>query len=261
MKFKAIITDLDGTAVDAPAQRMASPRLKASVAKLHDQGVKVSAATGRSVGFAESMFTSMGLKDPAIVSGGSLIVDPVTKEELWSCKIGVQTMEKIIALLAPRGYTNYFWNNYDEHVYWDGGWTLEDFSQMSDTYFFGILAVPEPEVEELKRLIEQSGNVSVVVVTGQQEGAREFHITHKEATKEHAIYELEKILGVTRQDTIGVGDGHNDIHLFSAVGYKVAMGNAVPELKESADQIIGSVKEDGLAEYFEGLAREENYEI
>jgi hydroxymethylpyrimidine pyrophosphatase-like HAD family hydrolase len=31
------------------------------------------------------------------------------------------------------------------------------------------------------------------------------------------------------------------------------MGNAAPELKELADRVIGSVKEDGLAIYLEEL--------
>lgn len=52
---------------------------------------------------------------------------------------------------------------------------------------------------------------------------------------------------------IGIGDGANDIHLFNAVGLKVAMGNAVPSLKEKADIVIGHVTDDGLAQYFEDL--------
>ena len=71
--------------------------------------------------------------------------------------------------------------------------------------------------------------------------------------KEHAIAKLLKILSVEKDRSVGVGDGYNDVHLFNAVGYKVAMGNAVPELKARADIIIGSVKEDGLAQYLKTL--------
>ncbi len=67
--------------------------------------------------------------------------------------------------------------------------------------------------------------------------------------------ELLDRLGVAKQNAIGIGDGHNDIHLFNAVGTKVAMGNAVAELQSVAEQVIGSVKEDGLAAYFETLKK------
>lgn len=39
----------------------------------------------------------------------------------------------------------------------------------------------------------------------------------------------------------------NDLPLFEASGFKVAMGNACPELKAVADYIAPSVTEDGLA--------------
>lgn len=252
--IKAIITDLDGTAVDAPKERIASKRLADAVSRLHEKGVKVCAATGRSINFARPMFDSMKLCDPAIVSGGSLIVDPMSEKELWSCKIDEEAMREILRVLASRNYSNYFWNNYDEQVYWNGGWALEKLSSSESIYFFGILVVPKDEVAGLKQQLDAITGISVIVVTGQREGAREFHITNAAATKEHAIHELERLIGVSRQESVGIGDGHNDIHLFNAVGYKVAMANAVPELKNVADRVIGSVHNEGLAEYFEELS-------
>lgn len=43
--------------------------------------------------------------------------------------------------------------------------------------------------------------------------------------------------------TIGVGDSENDISLFRSVNYKVAVGNALKEIKEIADIILD--EEDG----------------
>ncbi|PIR99315.1 hypothetical protein COT87_00005, partial [Candidatus Collierbacteria bacterium CG10_big_fil_rev_8_21_14_0_10_44_9] len=70
---------------------------------------------------------------------------------------------------------------------------------------------------------------------------------------EHAITELQSRLGVKKEFSIGIGDGHNDVHIFSSVGIKVAMGNAVEDLKKVSDIVIGDVKNEGLAEYFEQL--------
>ena len=91
------------------------------------------------------------------------------------------------------------------------------------------------------------------MVLAQKPGCRDLHFINEFATKEHTIAELLKHLHIDKKDTIGVWDGHNDIHLFNAVGYKIAMGNAVEDLKQRADIIIGNVQDDGLATYLESL--------
>jgi hydroxymethylpyrimidine pyrophosphatase-like HAD family hydrolase len=50
---------------------------------------------------------------------------------------------------------------------------------------------------------------------------------------------------------IGVGDGYNDFPLLEACGLKVAMGNALEDLKGIADYIAPSVDEDGVANVIE----------
>ena len=48
-----------------------------------------------------------------------------------------------------------------------------------------------------------------------------------------------------------VGDGYNDFPLLLAGGLKVAMGNAVSDLKKIADYIAPTVDEDGVATVIE----------
>lgn len=47
-------------------------------------------------------------------------------------------------------------------------------------------------------------------------------------------------------DAIVFGDAMNDISMFTDDWYKVAMGNAIPELKAKADMITADVEEDGI---------------
>ena len=47
---------------------------------------------------------------------------------------------------------------------------------------------------------------------------------------------------------MAVGDSGNDLPLFENAGFKVAMGNASPLLKQAADVVVASVKDNGLAE-------------
>lgn len=53
-------------------------------------------------------------------------------------------------------------------------------------------------------------------------------------------------LGIAMEDVMAFGDGLNDIEMIETVGFGVAMGNAVPELKAVADYVCPSVEEDGV---------------
>lgn len=256
MKYKAVVFDLDGTAVDSPTHKQASPRLKQAVRTLSEKGVRLCAATGRPESFAEPVLTSLGLHDPAIVAAGTRIVDPSNGIELWRCNMTESQVRNVVDALSDIQY-GVLWNEFNEADYSNKGWNLEQFRDYENTYYINVCFIPSDEALAVVSRVTSIEGLAVILVESQTQGSKDIHITSRAATKEHAIYELEKILGVDKGTMIGVGDGHNDLHLFNAVGHKVAMGNAVDELKECADEVIGSVKEDGLALYFEKLAKEE----
>lgn len=47
------------------------------------------------------------------------------------------------------------------------------------------------------------------------------------------------------------GDDFNDLGMISTVGYGIAMGNAIPEIKAAAKDITGTNNQDGVARYLE----------
>lgn len=65
-------------------------------------------------------------------------------------------------------------------------------------------------------------------------------------------YVLEKE-GLKPENILFFGDGPNDMEMFDHVGLKIAMGNAVPELKEKADYVTDKVEEDGILHALEEL--------
>lgn len=56
---------------------------------------------------------------------------------------------------------------------------------------------------------------------------------------------------LSKEEAIAFGDGTNDIEMLQAVGLGVAMGNATDDVKAIADDVCGSVAEDGIYEYCE----------
>ena len=59
---------------------------------------------------------------------------------------------------------------------------------------------------------------------------------------------LAEILGVTIPETMAIGDAENDLSILKEAGLSVAMGNAVPEVKEVCDVVTGDCEENGWAE-------------
>lgn len=253
MKKSIIIIDLDGTAVDVPDKMVPSKRLIDATAKLK-KDYFICAATGRSQAWAREVVDPMNIKDLCIVSGGTSIFDPVTDSLVWRQSIDSLNIEKIKNIMKQSGAKVLF-NDYPKEEYYSGGWNADSLNRIDEAYFMELVFAPKDIADEAARQASLIDGVHATVLHAQKPDLYDVHIVHEKATKEHAIHELYKMLGVTAGQSIGVGDGLNDIHLFNAVNHKVAMGNAADDLKILADEIIGSVKDDGLAEYFENLAQ------
>ena len=71
-------------------------------------------------------------------------------------------------------------------------------------------------------------------------------ITLKRVNKATGIQKALDELGGKQEDTIGFGDGANDIDMLRFVGVGVAMGNAQDCALEAADMITDDIREDGL---------------
>ena len=66
--------------------------------------------------------------------------------------------------------------------------------------------------------------------------------------KGSALREVQELLNLSPDHIMAFGDGENDIPLFGACTYGIAMGNAMPKLKEKAWAITTSNNEDGIAQ-------------
>ena len=62
---------------------------------------------------------------------------------------------------------------------------------------------------------------------------------------------LTEVCGFSTDSIIAFGDDYADIGMLELCGTGVAMGNAIDEVKERADLVIGSNDEDGIAGFIE----------
>lgn len=73
------------------------------------------------------------------------------------------------------------------------------------------------------------------------------------ANKMTALGALVRRLGVSAENCIAFGDGHNDVEMLGWAGIGVAMGNARAEVQAAADAVCGASWEDGIAGFLERL--------
>lgn len=84
-----------------------------------------------------------------------------------------------------------------------------------------------------------------------------YKFTRKGVTKENAITQVCSACDLSYKDIIAFGDDYVDIRMLKLSGIGVAMGNAIDQVKEAADIVIGSNDEEGIAAFIENIS--DNY--
>ena len=80
-------------------------------------------------------------------------------------------------------------------------------------------------------------------------------VTGPRVSKATTLERLRTKLGIPPEFTVAIGDGPNDIEALTWAGRGVAMGHAAPEVREAADEVTGTVDEDGAAAVLASLVQ------
>jgi len=76
---------------------------------------------------------------------------------------------------------------------------------------------------------------------------------HREANKGSMVAKLANRLKVPLSQVVVFGDYLNDLEMFKIAGQALAVDNALPEVKQAANSVIGSNAESGVLNYLESL--------
>lgn len=253
MSIDAVIFDLDGTAM--PSSRHSMPdAVMCDAVKAANEQVTLCAATGRAWPQAKAVVEALGVVQPCVIGGGTMIVDPLEQRILWQERLESAALAAVCDILKDCPYLVSYVAGLE--ISPERPFTEHSIPEQLHTVYIMDVPTDSPDLQDLLDRLDAIDTITVARAGswGLGDDGVDLHITHAQATKEHAIIELCDMLQLDRSRVAGVGDSYNDLHLFNAVGYKVAMGNAVPELKEAADVVIGDVNEQGLAEFITEVA-------
>lgn len=110
-----------------------------------------------------------------------------------------------------------------------------------------ILITDYPYYEQLQKQFEHKVNTVCTDV------GTLIQIMAKGVSKERAITDLCMRKNIPMSSVMAFGDDWNDLELFQACGFPIAMGNAIPELKDVAYFVTDTNDEEGVARVLEGL--------
>ncbi|WP_228373857.1 HAD family hydrolase [Demequina maris] len=106
-----------------------------------------------------------------------------------------------------------------------------------------VIRAPGVDVSHFDGLVHRIGLSDVTYAVG---WSAWLDLTPPGVSKASALETLRRHLGVYPDHTVAVGDGNNDIDMLQWAGRSAAMGTAPEHVKEAADEVVGSVEEDGI---------------
>ena len=244
-QYKAIVSDIDGTLT--PIKIAASPSQKVieAIQKLKKNNITFSLATGRPFHLIEKIVKDLNLTSPMITDNGAVITDN-KGGVLWEAVLPYQEAGDILEICKQYGFTRISTNNCNL----DNPTSIPSGDKVRKISIHDIF--PKAADELIDKVGEKYKNIAISRAAAYKgEEYMDVYFSHAHATKQRAVLEYAQLLNMKPQEIIGVGDGYNDFPLLMACGLKVAMGNAVEDLKAIADYIAPTVDEDGLAHVIE----------
>jgi phosphoglycolate phosphatase (TIGR01487 family) len=105
------------------------------------------------------------------------------------------------------------------------------------------------DLEDAKKLLNKN-NLPVMLSDSQYA----FHINSKGIDKAHGFQQVMKMLSITHDDVIAIGDSDTDIPLFKIAKTSIALGNSSEFVQSQATFSVSSKSGDGLIEALDRLA-------
>lgn len=270
MSLKAIVLDIDGTLFTS--KKVISKDTKEALITAQQHGLTVILASGRpTAGMFEIAKTlEMDRYEGYLVSyNGASITDCKTKELLFNQPIQTQTTQDILNHLKQFDvipminddkfmYVNDVYKNtlqldtgvfnVIEYESRGGNFQLCEIKDLATFATFPInkiLVAANPDyliehVEDIRRPFTD-------MTTSAFSAPFYYEFTDNNIDKAKALDAIFPNMGIKPEEMIAFGDGQNDLSIIRYAGVGVAMGNAVDELKEAADDITLSNDEDGIA--------------
>ena len=248
---KLLLFDLDGTLLRS--DKTISQGTLEALQECRERGILIGISTSRGEQNALSFIEKLQ-PDILIVSGGALV--KYNGEYIYKAEFSKEETRRMIAAASEVCGADceitidtidfHYWNYKEDPKKQDDSWgdsIYTDYRDFEESSFKMCVEIFDGnQAKRLQELLDQCDCIRF-------SDGYWYKFTKKTATKERAIMEVCSACAIKAEEVIAFGDDYADIGMLRLCGMGIAMGNAISEVKEKADLIIGSNDEDGIAEY------------
>ncbi|OTO14248.1 hypothetical protein A5875_003405 [Enterococcus sp. 3H8_DIV0648] len=262
-QLKILVLDLDGTLLNE--QKVLDDRTAKAVFMAHNLFDHIVIASGRGHDSIEGFFKQIGIHGYKVAQNGAYAMNP-KNELMYFYQLSKELVEESFNF-AFKNQLSIFLTGIEDRLYYHpnlknnsyGISTVAEFETIMNTqnlsfckFSLDVSHLPTHEINQLK---EQLVALNLNVALSDQ---RHFEMTEKGVSKLSGVKKIVDTLGYSLAEVMAIGDSENDLDLISSVGYGIAMENAIPELKETADLVIGTNDQLGVAEFLQSYLRKES---
>ena len=243
---------------------MLHERTRAALQGAAAAGIRVVVVTGRMFRSVRPYLLEAELHDPVVCYQGAVVADPVSGEWLRHEPIPLELAREAIEAIEAEGFPLNCYVD-DELVVGeatDANRSYADFQRLPITEVGDLLtwleqpptklvAVEAPEVLDAfePRLKERFGERLYI----SKSLPYFLELASPLVTKASGLAFLAEHLGFRQQDSLGFGDGENDVELVDWAGFGVAVANAHARVLAVADYVCPPVGEEGVAQVLEAF--------
>lgn len=217
MRYIALATDYDGTLA---AHGAVSPDTLVALERLRASGRKLLLVTGRELSDLQRVCPDLEVFDVVVAENGATLYLPATREEIV---LADPPPAALVEGLEARGVTPLSVGRV-------------------------IVATWVPQEHAVLQLIHELGLELQVVFN---KGA--VMVLPSGVNKASGLRAALKLLGVSAHNTVGVGDAENDHAFLHICEVAVAVSNALPAVRETADVVTEGARGDGVRELIDRL--------
>lgn len=262
--YTVLALDLDGTLTNTTKE--ISERNKNAVLAARERGVHVVLASGRPVLGIEHVARELGLigtEATILAYNGGQLVSTADLSVLWERTVDLRTIQTCFRYAKQNGLAALSYDEVgvitempdDVHVKLEAYNNAIPIRRVDDL----IAETPKPMpkvmiVGEPARLLQARHDLLPLVGEQADLGFSDpffMEITAKGVQKASSLRVLLGLLGKNEDELMVIGDGLNDVPMFSIAGLAVVMANASDEVKAHAHVLTSSNDEDGVAKAIE----------
>ncbi len=262
------VSDLDGTLLNGSSQ--VSENSARLLNNLIDSGAMFTVATARTPATVIPLLKEVNLKLPVVVMTGAAIWDEYHHRYKEIAVIDSEKVGRMCEIFAEGGVNPFIYTKQGESlvVYHAAGvsseeqrfisersesthkkFVLEDNFNVGDKESLLVFAICAHNIlhDIYERIVNEIECDAVCYRDISVEERWVLEVYAKGTSKAAAISRLAKSLDAGR--IVVFGDNLNDIPMMRIADHSVAMSNAVNEVKEFADEVIGSNENDSVARW------------